>query len=263
MEPAVVLLSAHDYRFDAPDTIVVGYTSFRFVNESDQLHMAHLLMLDSGRTVHELLDAYGAGDPSARTVRPTFTDFVKRVPWARRFGGPAADAHATSAEVIQHLPAGRYAWICLRSTIDGVSHFSRGMTHPFVVRPTEDTAQPAMGHEAEVVIRLTDYAFAVSSPLTVGRTTIRVENIGPEPHELALLKLEPGKTMADFLSYLDDPQGPAPASRVAGVTALDPTLEAYLDVDLTRGDYVLACFISAPDGRSHIAHGMIRHIHVA
>jgi hypothetical protein len=35
-------------------------------------------------------------------------------------------------------------------------------------------------------------------------------------------------------------------------------MEAFFDADITSGEYVLACMATAPDGRSHIEHGMIQ-----
>jgi len=32
------------------------------------------------------------------------------------------------------------------------------------------------------------------------------------------------------------------------------------EADLTPGEYVMMCMATAPDGRSHIEHGMIRQI---
>lgn len=258
--PTVVTVTASDYAFQAPDTIPAGFTTFRLVNSSDQIHMAHLIRLESGRTIQELIEAYSE---AVRTVGPTlesFTECAQSIQWVTRFGGPAADPHATSVSVTQHLEPGGYAWLCLRDLPDGVLHFTKGMARALVFR--FGNPAPHVAPEASVVIRLIDYAFILSTPLTVGRQAIRVENTGVEPHELALLKLDAGKTMADLQGYLEHAQGPPPASRVGGVTALAPTLDAYHEVDLTPGDYVLACFVSAADGRSHIAHGKIQPIRV-
>jgi hypothetical protein len=66
------------------------------------------------------------------------------------------------------------------------------------------------------------------------------------------------KTLEDFESWVSYPQGPPPATMVGAVTALAPSLTAYLELDLTAGNYVLFCLVSAPDGRPHMAHGMVQ-----
>ncbi len=260
--PTVVTVTATDYAFQAPDTIPAGFTTFRLVNRSDQIHMAHLIRLDSERTIQDLIEGYSEAVRTAGSGLESFTEYVESIQWAARFGGPAADPHATSVSVTQHLEPGSYAWICLRDLPDGVLHLTKGMARPLEVRSADDTPVPRIAPEARVVIRMIDYAFILSTPLTVGRQTIRVENAGPEPHALTLLRFEAGKTMSDLQAYLENVQSPPPAVRVGGVTALASALDAYIEVDLTPGDYVLVCFLTAPDGRSHIAHGMIQPVRV-
>ena len=40
------------------------------------------------------------------------------------------------------------------------------------------------------------------------------------------------------------------------------SMEAFFETTLTPGEYVLICMTTAPDGRSHIEHGMIQQITV-
>ena len=55
--------------------------------------------------------------------------------------------------------------------------------------------------------------------------------------------------MADFQAWMQNPQGPPPGNSEGGVSSLAPRLQAYFEVDLTAGDYVIPCFVTAPDGR--------------
>jgi hypothetical protein len=50
--------------------------------------------------------------------------------------------------------------------------------------------------------------------------------------------------------------------RSAHPRALEKGADAYFEVDLAPGNYVLLCLITAVDGRSHIDHGMIQPIQV-
>jgi hypothetical protein len=47
-----------------------------------------------------------------------------------------------------------------------------------------------------------------------------------------------------------------------GIAAIAPGMEAFFETGITPGEYVLVCMATAPDGRSHIEHGMIRQISV-
>ena len=85
-------------------------------------------------------------------------------------------------------------------------------------------------------------------------------NHGAELHHMQILRLEQGKTMADFsaameskgpppawISFLGGPQGGLPHGPATNVT-----------VTLTPGNYVVLCFIPSPDGKPHVAKGMVK-----
>lgn len=248
----VVTITATDSAYDAPDTIPAGFTTVRLVNKGTDYHMAHLVRLDSGRTVEVFVKAYSE---AVRTVGP-------RPAWAKRYGGPGAAPHAESS-TMQHLEPGTYAMICLISHGGGPYHFMTGMVRALVVRAGDAASLAQRAPKATVVIRLVDYAFVMDRPLTAGRHVIRVESRGVEPHEIGMLKLAPGKTAADFQAWARKPQGQPPLGEAGGsVAALAPNLHAFIEIDLTPGEYVLFCFVTAPDGRSHADHGMIQQIRI-
>jgi hypothetical protein len=116
---------------------------------------------------------------------------------------------------------------------------------------------------ADVTIKLTDYAFELSAPLTAGRHTIRVEDAGPQMHELVFVKLEPGKTVQDMAAWLEKPQGPPPGSLINGASPMTAGMANTTTVDLTPGEYGMLCFVSdSKDQKPHIAHGMIKQVTV-
>jgi hypothetical protein len=251
--PMVVTVIATDYAFAAPDTIAPGYTTFQLVNNGDQLHMAQLIKLHPGRTLDDFLVAYGE---AFRTKGP-------RPPWATRLGGPGVAEPRQVSNATHHLEPGSYAWICLMNVPDGVPHVVKArMAKAFTVPSGFRKAALQSAPKSNVVIQLVDYAFKIQGALTAGRHTIRVENAGAEPHEVGWLKLASGKTVEDLEAWMQNPDGPPPASSVGGISSLAANQEAYFEVALTPGDYVLFCFVTAPDGRPHTAHGMIQHIRV-
>lgn len=217
--------------------------------------MAQLVRLEPGMTVEDYLVAY---EEAFRTAGP-------RPEWARRLGGPSVAFPQTTTNATLNLEPGQYVWICLFNIPDGIPHVvGHGMAKPFVVEsaagdPTQSEPQ------ADVVVELVEYAFRLSAPLQVGPQTIRVENPGSESHEIGIVKLAPGKTIADFRAWIENPTDAPPLDEQhpgGGVTSLAPGAEAYFEIDLTPGEYVLLCFVTAPDGRSHFDHGMIQQIRV-
>ena len=264
--PNVISLTATEYAFAAPDTLPAGWTTFRLANHGEEVHYGHMVQLEAGRTVQELVDAYAE---AIRTSGP-------RPKWMTRFGGPGGAAPGDSSSVTQYLEPGPYVWICPIEDSVGTPHFAMGEFKPFVVHAAgPGSADRAAAPEAGMVVRLMDYSFAIDLPLQAGRHMIRVENAGVEPHDLVLMKLAPGKTVEDVRRWMnperarrsDDAGEPEPSladlgNVAGGIAAIAPGMQSFFEADFTAGEYVLICMATAPDGRSHIEHGMIRQITV-
>ena len=260
----VVPVTATEYAFQAPDTIDAGWSTFRMSNHGAELHYGHIVQLDQGRTVKELIDAYAE---AIRTSGP-------RPAWVTRFGGPGGTAPGDSSSVTQYLEPGSYVWICPVEDESGNPHFGKGEFKSFVVR-ADDRALPdrSAAPEADMVVRLMDYSFALDTPVVAGKHTIRVTNAGEQPHDLVLMKLAPGRTTEDVQKWLnpervrrpgqsDDPPPPLESmiTVAGGIAVIRPDMDAYFDVDVIPGNYLLVCMTTAPDGRSHIEHGMFREV---
>ena len=264
--PNLVALTATEYAFQAPDTIPAGWTTFRLTNQGTEIHYGHIVRLDPGRTVQEMVDAYAE---AIRTSGP-------RPAWVTRFGGPGGAAPGGSSTVTEFLEPGSYVWICPIEDSAGNPHFGKGEFRPFVVRATDPVeASRAPAPEADVVIRLMDYSFVVDPALRPGRHIVRVMNAGAQPHDLVLMKLAPGRTLKDIQTWLNperarraDQAGAPPPSfeslgtGAGGIAAIRPGMEAFFEADFTPGEYVMLCMATAPNGRAHIELGMIKQISV-
>jgi hypothetical protein len=260
--PPVVALTATEYAIAAPDSIAAGWMTFRLANQGRDVHYGHIVRLDSGRTVPDLVQAYLT---AIRTSGP-------RPGWVKRFGGPGGTAPGDTSNVTQRLEPGRYVWICPVEDSTGAPHFAKGEVRSFVVYAAPDAA-PAAAPAADAAIRLGEYAFAVDS-LNAGRRTIRVVNAGGEPHDVGILKLVPGRSVEDVRRFLNPERARRPeeagappplesiGSAVGGVAAIAPGMEAYFTAELAPGEYVLFCMVTAPDGKSHIEHGMLRQVRI-
>jgi len=264
--PNVVSLTATEYSIQAPDTVPPGWTTLRLTNQGQGVHYGHIVHLEPGRTVQELVEAYAE---AIRTSGP-------RPKWVTRFGGPGGAPPGGTASVTQFLQPGNYVWICPVEDSSGAPHFGKGEFKPFVVRAAgAGETNSAAAPEAGLVIRLMDFSFALDSTVRAGRHTIRVENTGAEPHDLSLMKLAPGKSVEDVRTWLnperarrsDRVEQPAPSleslgALAGGIAAIAPGMESFFEADLTPGEYALFCMVTAPDGRSHIEHGMTRQFRV-
>lgn len=263
--PNVVSLTATEYAFRAPDTIPAGWTTFRLTNQGGEIHYGHMVRLEEGKSVRGLIDAYAE---AIRTSGP-------RPAWVTRFGGPGGTPPGGSSSVTQYLEPGSYVWICPVEDGEGHPHFAKGEVKTFVVRTADPRSEDrAAAPTASMGIRLLDFSFAFEAPPTAGRHMVRVHNAGREPHDLVLFKLAPGKSLEELRTALNPERARRPESGeepppleslvtgFGGIAVIAPGMEAFFEVDLTPGEYVLACMTTAPDGQSHIEHGMIQQVSV-
>jgi uncharacterized cupredoxin-like copper-binding protein len=247
-EPAAVTVTATDYKLDLPSSIPAGAVAIHLANHGKELHQAQLVRLEDGKTVADLEKAMKANGPM-----PSWMKFV---------GGPNGIAPGQEVTSTASLAPGRYAALCLIPSPDGVSHLMKGMIQPFEVTAGDGaTALPA----ASDTVTMADYNFGSSRPLTPGQHTILVQNAGPQPHELVMLRLAPGKTVKDFAAWATTGgmKGPPPAMPLGGVAVLENGGSGVFTVDLPPGDYGLICFVpDAKDGKLHLEHGMTKQIKV-
>jgi hypothetical protein len=124
--------------------------------------------------------------------------------------------------------------------------------------PAVAAAEPT----ADVVVTLSDYAFTFSTPLTAGTHTLRVENAGPQMHEISFERLAEGKTMQDYTAWGQaGMKGPPPSMPVGGLVGPSVGQHAYLTIDLAPGTYLVTCYVpDESDQKPHVAHGMIQEI---
>lgn len=246
--PNVVTVTAHDFAFEAPAEIPAGLTTFRLVNDGPSIHHIQLVKLEDGKTADDFIAALKTGGPPPQ--------------WASLQGGPNPPNVGSSTSATVDLQPGSYAMICFVPGADGVPHVLKGMIHPFKVTGTAPAG--VTEPKADLTVKLVDYDFQLSAPLTAGKHTIRVENDGPQPHEIVFIRLAPGKTVADIGAWAEKPAGPLPGALEGGVSGIMPGAHAWAEVDLPPGDYALMCFFPDPkDGKPHFVHGMAKVVHVS
>lgn len=245
-EGQTVVVTATDYAFDAPATIPAGVTTFRLVNRGKEWHHLVLVKMPEGKTLEDIAkESKGDMPPS----------------WIQLTGGPNAADPGSETSATQLVEPGHYALLCVIPSPDGKPHMMKGMAR--ILDVTGPAAAAASAPSADITMKLADYSFVLSKPLTAGTHVIEVENAGPQPHEVVLVKLAPGKSVQDFLAWGMKPVGPPPASAVGGISPMDKGRAAQMKVDLKPGDYALICFIpDAKDRKPHLAHGMVQQIRV-
>jgi uncharacterized cupredoxin-like copper-binding protein len=248
--PAVVTVVAREFAFQAPDEVPAGLVTFQLQNRGQALHHMAVLRLDQGKTLQDLFAAMQSGGG-------------KLPAWAHEVGGPNAADPGSDSNATMLLAAGDYALLCFVDLPDHVPHVMKGMAKMLRVTPA---AIPAASRAitGDVTMTLNDYSFTLSTPITRGPHTIRVENpTAGQSHEVELVKLAPGKTLQDLMSWIGNPQGPPPGNAIGGVAGLERGAVASFTYDFAPGEYGWICFVPGPDVRPHFMHGMMQQFTVS
>jgi uncharacterized cupredoxin-like copper-binding protein len=245
--PAVTIVTT-DYAFDAPAELPAGLTTFRLVNRGPALHHVQLVKLGDGKTVDDFMAALKAGGPPPK--------------WISMEGGPNPSELGDTSITTVTLEPGNYAMVCFVPGPDGIPHLAKGMVRPLTV--TAGTGATAAEPEADVVMKLVDYDFELSKPISAGRHTIRIDNAGPQEHEVVIVKLDAGKEPMDFAKWGEKMVGKPPGTLHGGVSGIMPGDKAFVEVDLAPGEYGLLCFVpDSKDGKGHYDHGMAKKVTVS
>jgi hypothetical protein len=110
-----------------------------------------------------------------------------------------------------------------------------------------------------------EFSFEGPDSIPAGLTMFHLTDAGQELHHVQLIKLEDGKTFADFQAAAKDMgKGPPPAWIVSygGVNPPAPGSTTTAMQVKEPGNYAVVCFVEGPDHVPHIAKGMMRSLTV-
>ena len=242
--PQVVVVHAKDFAYTAPKTIKSGATTFRLVNDGKELHHLSVIRLQKGKTMAD------------------FVAFMKKpgppFGWFTEVGGPNPALPGGSVDATLTLEPGNYVVACFIPSVgESAPHLMKGMINALTV--TTDKS-PGVSPPADVTVRTSDYAFALSTPITKGHRVIAVQNDASQAHEVVLVQLAPGKTIADVAKWVDVDlmKGAPPGKPIGGMAGIAKGQTASFPADFAPGNYGFICFApDAKDGKPHSVHGMM------
>jgi uncharacterized cupredoxin-like copper-binding protein len=123
--------------------------------------------------------------------------------------------------------------------------------------PSAARAEMSVGpNVVNVVAR--EYQYEMPDTLPSGPTLFHFTDDGKQLHHMTIVKLEQGKTLADFAAL---PPGPPPAWAVFMGGPNTPMPHGGQDevvLDLSPGNYAVICVIPGPDGKPHMMKGMVK-----
>ena len=256
-QPKVVTITATDYTFAAVDTIPAGLTTLRMVNRGREPHQA-VIYGAPGKSFAEL-EAVAVPKGSGAEWWHAFLAIHPTFP-----GGAGAVMAPDTSVITANLTPGNFVIACFIPSPDGTWHVQKGMYRRLLVTPAAARATAAAEPRSDLTVTLSDYAFTASAPVTAGTHTIRIENAGPQVHELTVERLAPGKTLADWQRWVQGGMKGQPVSvPVGGFTGPDQGTVGWVTLTFTPGNYLFLCYVpDTKDGAPHFVHGMVQQITV-
>jgi hypothetical protein len=238
---------AHDFAFDSAHSVPAGLVAIRFVNNGRAIHMLGVSRLDSGKTVPDVYQALVKN---------------KSMGWFSELGGPGAVSPGDSVTQYAVLEPGTYSMICWWPDSTGKEHAMIGMMSTLTV--TGQTAGAPIEPTPDIYLRERDYHIAATGAFTAGHHVFRVDNDGPQDHDVTILRVLPGKTDAEVDKWLMNPSiGNPPVEAVGGTVGIARWGHTEFAADLKPGSYLMLCLIpDAKDRKPHFMHGMVTKVSV-
>lgn len=231
-ETNAVAVEAIDFGYTVSGTAKSGLTRITFKNTGTELHMLDVSKLKEGKTAADALAALKTDDDKDDAA--TFVDPDDSLDAQPNILSPSA-----TTTVWTKLESGTYALVCyVPGEKDGQPHFLKGMVNALTVTADATTA-PEPQTQGEIT---TDDKKLTLPDLSSGKGTFKYTNSGDTTHSLLLVKLNDGKTFADFVTWVDKYfEGKAkfadrPGDLWGGVESTEET--AFLELDLPPGKYL-------------------------
>jgi hypothetical protein len=240
---------AHDDSYSAPDTVTAGRTAVTLHVDGHEQRNAQFFKVKDNVSLAQVAAAFQQNPRSATEL----LDFV---------GGPGTVPPGGTQDEVQDLAEGQYIMATLLLGQDGQQYVPTGMIKTFrVVAPPQPTTSASAApppFPGEQQITLSDFAFGIPQ-LQSGQQTLQLRNVGSEPHEMLVKRLEDGHDLKDALGFVISPVGTPPYSDAGGFLVFPGGETTSLTLDLSAGRYVAICYFRDPaSGKTHAELGMIR-----
>ncbi len=253
-----------EYAIEAPKTMDLGWTRFRFTNQGNQTHFVAMYKLVEGKTIEDqkrevapvfdpLMEGLRSGELTKEDIGPfieeNMPEWGLQMTWV---GGAAllAPGRTTHASFKLEEP-GTYLLECYVKAPDGQWHTLMGMLQQVTVT---DKASPTQEPTADWDISLTDTGLKAPAKVNRGMHTIKVnfsaKSPGFMPYDINLAKLSDDTELANVIHWMDwtnvgGLRAPAPVEFLGGVEHMNAGKHGYMTVELTPGRYLWVSEVNA------------------
>ena len=248
-----LVVIATDEGVVVPTTIESGYTEFALDNQTSIPYANEIVRLKAGddpEFFREGIVAFFTGTADEATIAELTTGFDVFM------GGVVGTPAGQTRSVGLTLTPGTYVVYA-----DGIREGpALDVAHTAVVTVTE-AAEPAPEPEADLEIKLAEYAFALPARMTAGTHLVRFENVGKEDHLGFVFKMPDGMS-AEEAVHSDDQSVDWRSAQ--GVHAVGAGAVVYAEMTFEPGaTYLFDCPIPNDKGVSHDELGMMQFVTIA
>jgi hypothetical protein len=211
--------------------------------DSSEYESAAVGELRDGVTESEFLAALHSSNPAAAYGLLTFD------------GGANSTAAGETTTSLAVLTPGQYVVVNFLPGPDGVPQVLEGMLAWFTVSGPLTPCRPP---HIDGSFLVGDQGYVVPPVVRPHGIYQFINTSAANAHELGLVRLLPGKTLADFNAWVAAGLNPAtmPGTLTGGVTAISPNALTWAVTDLSAGDYVAADWVTDPaTGKKFVAEG--------
>ena len=250
-----------------PDVRIVADDQGTLVNQARTATLApgirHVRLYNTGKEPHEAMFVQLPAGMSPADYVAAVAGGALFPEGARDYSGPGLTASADSMDIWLPLDPGTYVLLCWNK--------DHATTLPPAVVTVTGAPHDAELPLADATITMREHHFAIDRPITAGDPVIEIVNAGRAMHELDILALHTGATLADLARWREGEaadsvfSGPAPATVRGG--ALDAhriDTRVWIRQRLKPGRHALYCGMpldsSAVTGqpfRNHADAGMV------
>lgn len=258
MSGDVVDVLTENMEFQMKDTLKAGWNTFRYQNNSQEVHFILLDKYPVGKTIEdgkkEIMPVFQNGMNLINEGRQdeAMAEFGKLPPWFSEVvfcGGTGLLSPGRTGESTIRLDKGYYVMECYVKMANGSFHAVMGMTKAFIVEDTNSTPPP----EATVNISISGTeGISVSGDIKKGENVFSVYFEDQKVHEnfvghdINLVKLDSNADTEELEKWMNwaDPEGlitPAPPgiTFLGGVNDSPAGSMGYFRADLSPGKYAL------------------------
>lgn len=243
--------------FDGPDEIPSGWTTFEYINNSDDTHFFVLEKLPEGKTLEdskrEVIPVFIEGMDliNAGKSEDGFAAFGKLPEWFSDIifmGGPGLISPKKKVETTLNLEPGYYVLECYVKMPTGQFHSALGMVAALTVTDENNNEEAP-----ESTIQMTvssEKGFEFENGITTGNHLIEVYFEDQKPHEhfmghdVHLVKLTDNADLDELEKWMNwsDPDAfktpiPDGVEFLGGTQEMPAGHTAYFKADLTSGTY--------------------------